>query len=165
MKKIIYILSVFVWCTVVVACGRAKSLNNPNTSTPSTKEGDVDTSKLKDVSESTAVPDDILSAVSEGAQQQVLTGFDDSVGGVALRKIDGNKVYVVVTASLGSLPEDDKYDVILRSDKLSTAIGSLTKIGENQYQLKYAGTSEISPLNMIEVVQASNKKSIFTGKF
>jgi len=165
MKKIIYILSVFVLCTVVVACGREKGSNNPNTSTPSTEEGDIDTSKLKDISESTAVPDDILAAVSEGAQQQMLTGFDDTVGGVALRKIDGNKVYVVVTASLGSLPEDDKYNVVLRSDKLSTAIGSLTKIGENQYQLKYAGTSEVASQNMIEVVQVSNKKSIFTGKF
>lgn len=165
MKKIIYILSIFVLCTVVVACGREKGSNNSNTSTPSTEEGDIDTSKLKDISESTAVPDDILAAVSEGAQQQMLTGFDDTVGGVALRKIDGNKVYVVVTASLGSLPEDDKYNVVLRSDKLSTAIGSLTKIGENQYQLKYVGTSEVASQNMIEVLQVSNKKSIFTGKF
>ena len=164
MKKIIYILSVFVLCTVVVACGRNKSSNDLNVSNSSAEQGD-DISKLKDISESTAVPDDILAAVSEGAQQQMLTGFDDTVGGVALRKIDGNKVYVVVTASLGTLPEDDEYDVILRSDKLSTVIGSLAKISENQYQLKYAGASEAVPLNMIEVVQVSNKKSIFTGKF
>ncbi len=165
MKKITYILAVFVLSTVVVACGRDKSSMNSSDSKSPISEDKIDTSKLRDISESTAVPDDILAAVSTGAEQQMLTGFDDSVGGVALRKIEVGKVYIVVTASLGSLPEDDKYNVILRSDKLSTAIGSLTKIGENQYQLKYVGTSELASQNSIEVVQVSNKKSIFTGKF
>ncbi len=165
MKKITYIFAVFVLSMVVVACGRDKSMtSSPDGSAP-ISEDNIDTSKLRDISESTAVPDDILAAVSTGAEQQMLTGFDETVGAVALRKVDEGKIYVVVTASLGSLPESDKYNVVLKSDKLSTAIGSLTKVGENQYQLKYVGTSDLAGQNSIEVVQVSNKKLIFTGSF
>ena len=148
---------------MVLGCNR----NSDGVKTDVSKnDGELDTSKLRDISESKAVADEILAAVSTNAEQITLSGFDDTVGGVAQRKADSGKVYVVVTASLGSLPEDDKYNVQLGDGaQISTVIGSLTKIGENQYQLKYVGNNDVLQHRSIKVIQVSNKKQIFSGQF
>ncbi len=167
MKKIASLITVFALCFVVLGCDRSSGGAKSGESSGLSKgDGEVDTSKLKDVSESKAEPDEILAAVSSGAEQIVLSGFDDTVGAVAQRKADSGKVYVVVTASLGNLPEDDKYNVQLGDGaQIATVIGSLTKVGENQYQLKYVGTNDVLQHKSIKVVQVSNKKQIFSGRF
>lgn len=161
MKKVIYILAAMALSAVIVSCNRNTSPNNESSTNPE----QVDTSKLKDVTESKAVPDEILAAISTDSEQKMLVGFDDSVGGVAQRKITSDKVYVVVTASLGKLPESDKYNVSLTDGKSVTAIGSLSKIGENQYQLKYAGPTNMAGQSKIEVKQVSSGKVVFSGEF
>ena len=160
MKRVTYILAAMAFSLVMVSCSRNNTPRSANNSDNSEK---VDTSKLKDVTESKAVPDEILAAVSTGSEQKMLEGFDESVGGVIQRKVTNDKVYVVVTASLGQLPETDKYNVSLSDGKVSTVIGALSKVAENQYQLKYAGPVSISKSNTVEVKQVGTGKVIFTG--
>ena len=161
MKRVTYILAAMAFSVVMVSCNR----NNTGPASNSNNSEKIDTSKLKDVTESKAVPDEILAAVSTDSEQKMLEGFDESVGGVVQRKVTNDKVYVVVTASLGQLPETDKYNVSLSDGKVSTVIGALTKVAENQYQLKYAGPVSVSNSKTVEVKQAGTGKVIFTGSF
>lgn len=163
MKKFSYIFAAFALCLALVACSRTGGNSTSKSSGSGNQE--IDTSKLKDVTESKATVDDILAAVATGAEQKMLVGADDTVGGVAQRKVTDSKVYLVVTASLGSFSEADKYNVTLSNGKNITNVGSLTKIGENQFQLKYAGAATLAESKTLEVKQASTGKVIFTGQF